>query len=290
MLYTVGNILHAAGRYDDAKKLLQAAKQRAVKVSRDPRVPQIYTSDDDRIWNWIASYDLALIHLSQGNYAEAQGELRHARNLLRTTMLCPECRGKKDSESIYRFNRYNLAHTEMYLGYASFKQRDYEAAAEGWMAASTNLTHSGLPKSQKLPGGVKGDLTEDIHRLMEDPEHPNSTDSQPDAIVNQMLILHKYAEARSYMERNIVPMIDQPDEGWTARLLVVYLKLHDLGRVDKLFMEHVRSRSGGLNSKAAFAGVVTSLAVMEIYESGYNYEPDFFWDVISRNLYPYPAH
>jgi tetratricopeptide (TPR) repeat protein/CHAT domain-containing protein len=286
VLDTIGNVLHAEGRYNEAKKLLQAAKQSAVKVSRIPenRRYQDYP-DENRIWNWTASFDLALVYLSQGNSAEAVRELRHTRDYLRTTPDCPDCRESK--KSFYDSTRFGLAYvTEMYLGYASFEQRDYDAAAQAWLAATVPMAYAGFPSQQSLED-VGHDLTENLHGFMEDPEHPGKTGIRPEVIVDQMFLLHKYADARNLMARYILSRSMSPDNLWTARLLVAFLKTHDLERVDQLFMEFVRSDGGSLSSKAPrFAGVASSLHSLIEGEELPTTEPSFFWDVISRNPYP----
>jgi tetratricopeptide (TPR) repeat protein/CHAT domain-containing protein len=289
----IGNIQHTAGHYDEAETALREAKQRASQISRDPndsvsRYGRFdYTlRETDRKWNWATSYDLGLVLLSAGKYADAARELEHTMNFLETTVVCPGCRcidcernlihGTYAEKEPYAFS------TRMCLGYAYFKDKKYDSAAQAWLAAGRPLKYKVYGYS---PAGIEKVIEEDLpevrRRFQEFPDYPNLIE-----LVDRLVILKKYKEARTLVEQYI---LSQGEETGTqddsiAKLLFLYLMTDDLQGAETTFLDYVRLQTGGLTSKASFAGLNTSLnpgiLPIEIQRLG---KPDYFLDVIANN-------
>jgi hypothetical protein len=172
----------------------------------------------------------------------------------------------------------------MCLGYAYFKDKKYDSAAQAWLAAGRPIKYKAYGYSPaEIEKKIEEDAAEVRRRFQEFPYYPNLTE-----LVDRLVMLKKYKDARTLIEQYILSQGEETQVESIAKLLFLYLMTDDPQSVETTFLDYVRLRTGGLTSKASFAGLNTSLypGVLPIEGNQRVAGPDYFLDVIANDLFP----
>lgn len=293
VLDILGNILHTAGRYEDAEKVLRRAKKLALQTTPYPgetfpggnSIFYLTIPEDDWKWRWATTHDLGLLLLSKGDYTGAAQEFGQAVQFLKTN-LDERYPNPQIPPFTFEFTEMRLL-TRMCEGYAHLKRKDYEAAARAWWGAShhTQYTFTGFASEAEIEEANQQDLTDLLRDIREAPYHV--TRSMVDEIFERLVLLRRYNDATQFIETNALHVGDMKPMEWTSKLLFLYAVEQEFEKAELEFSAFARRYGAGSAFKDVQSGFNTSLYTGWFYAWPREYPSShYFWDIISKNPRP----
>ncbi len=280
VLDIIGNILHSAGRYADAESVLRLAKRRALETTPTDRDYvagsgpfSFQIREDDWKWWWATSFDLGLLLLDKGDYAGAAREFEEAIQFVRRFR--SRFTHFKDARSLYMNQGEIILLSRLCQGYALFKNREYEAAANSWWAATYHMRFIRLSEHQLQD--ILAQSYSELQKYPYDYSHSKRT-----TVFELLIRFERYKEAGDFIEKNALHLDDRGPE-WTANLLFTYMSEKRFEDANSLFLSFARKNGASPRFRSPISGLNTTL-----YKGWF--EPritanraDYFWDVIARN-------